>query len=82
MLSSGVLQQTDKSTGGVGNSVAETVHPGSLQVTAQKKKPVPAFYFSLVLFPPFCRVLPEKNCGVADCNSHYDPFYNQQCACR
>ena len=41
----------------------------------------PQFNFSSVLFPPFCRVMPEKVAtGVADYNYHY-PYYNY-CACR
>ena len=81
----GFLQQADKSTGGVGDSDAKTVHTRPLQVTTLPsppfQKPKTWLLFSSVLFPPFCRGLPEKVAtGVADYNLHY-PYYNY-CACR
>ena len=64
MLSPGFLQQTDKSTRGVGNSAAETVHPGSVQVTAQKKNLFPHFIFPWFYFLHFAEFCPKKTVGL------------------
>ena len=47
-----------------------------------KPESPPIFNFSSVLFPSFCRVMPEKVAtGVAENYNYHYPYYNY-CACR